>query len=75
MFQSPVGTAPIDNDMLVALALQGMSDRANAQFDPADRIKHRGYDRNLNWFAHKMISKFAKILTIVLLPVWTPGLF
>lgn len=42
--ESSILTASIDNDMLIALALQGMSDRANAQLDPADRIKNRGYD-------------------------------
>ena len=35
ILQRAVGAASIHDDMLIAMALQGMSDRANAQIDPA----------------------------------------
>jgi len=48
ILQSPVGAASIHDDMFIALALQGMTDRANTQLDPTDRVKNGGDNRNIH---------------------------
>jgi len=48
IIQSPVGASSIHDDMFIAFALKGMPDGANTQIDPSDRIKNRGYDRNIH---------------------------